>query len=73
MPRMIKVDQSYKLNKQKLLRDIRILKKFYNGKIPAETTNDAEQLKITLSKCKKNIGTGSRRSSSLWDSRLRTI
>ena len=26
-PRMIKVDQSYKLNKQKLLRDIRILKK----------------------------------------------
>ena len=54
-PRMIKVDQSYKLNKQKLLRDIRILKKFYNGKIPAETTNDAEQLKITLSKCKKTL------------------
>ena len=53
-PRMIKVDQSYNLNKQKLLRDIRILKKFYNGKIPAETTNDAEQLKITLSKCKKH-------------------
>ena len=54
-PRMIKVDQSYKLNKQKLLRDVRILRKFYNGKIPAETTNDAEQLKITLSKCKKTL------------------
>ena len=31
------------------------MRKFYNGKIPAETTNDAEQLKITLSKCKKTL------------------
>ena len=52
---MMKVDPSYKLNKQRLLRDIRILRKFYNGKIPVETTNDAEQLRITLSKCKQAL------------------
>ena len=54
-PRMIKVDPSYKLNKQKLLRDIHILRKFYNGKIPAETTNDAERLRISLHKCKQTL------------------
>ena len=54
-PQMVKVDPTYKLNKQKLLRDIRILRKFYHGKIPAETTNDAEQLHITLSKCKQTL------------------
>jgi hypothetical protein len=51
-PRMMKVDPSYKVNKQKLLRDIRILR---NGKIPVEMTNDAEQLHITLSKCKQTL------------------
>ena len=30
-PRMVKMDPTYKLNKQKLLRDIRILRKFYCG------------------------------------------
>ena len=55
MPRMMKVDPSYKLNKQKLLRDIRILRTFYNGKIPVETTNDPEQLCISLSKCKQTL------------------
>ena len=54
-PRMMKVDPSYKLNKQKLLRDIYILRTFYNGKIPVETTNDAEQLRISLSKCKQTL------------------
>ena len=54
-PRMMKVDPSYKINKQKLLRDIRILRKFYNGKIPQETTNDAEQLRISLCKCKQKL------------------
>ncbi len=54
-PHMMKVGPSYKVNKQKLLRDIHILRKFYNGKIPVETTNDAEQLHITLSKCKQML------------------
>ena len=54
-PRLIKVDPQYKMNKPKLLRDIRILRTFYDGKIPQEATNDAEQLRITLNKCKSTL------------------
>ena len=43
------------MNKPKLLRDIRILRTFYDGKIPQEATNDAEQLRITLNKCKSTL------------------
>ncbi len=31
------------------------MRKFYHGKIPVETTNDTEQLRITLSKCKQTL------------------
>ena len=54
-PRLIKVDPQYKMNKPKLLRDIRILRTFYSGKIPPEATNDSEQLRITLAKCKSTL------------------
>ena len=37
-PRMMKVNPEYKTNRSKLLRDIRILRKFFGGKIPEETT-----------------------------------
>ncbi|CAB4019413.1 Hypothetical predicted protein [Paramuricea clavata] len=43
------------MNKPKLLRDIRILRTFYGGKIPPEATNDSEQLRITLAKCKSTL------------------
>lgn len=54
-PRLYKVDQSYKLNKPKLMRDIRMLRKWLDGKIPPNTVNDSEQLRILLSKCKNNF------------------
>ena len=50
--RMLKVNPEYKTNRPKLLRDIRILRQFLGGKIPQETTNDPEQLRITIAKCK---------------------
>ena len=49
-PRLYKVDHSYKLNKPKLMRDIRMLRKI----LPV-TANDSEQLLILLNKCRKNI------------------
>lgn len=54
-PRMMKVNPEYKTNRSKLLRDIRILRKFFGGKIPEETTNDPEQLRITIAKCKRTL------------------
>ena len=54
-PQFIKVDPQYKMNKPKLLRDIRILRTFYDGKISQEATNDVEQLRITLNKCKSTL------------------
>jgi hypothetical protein len=54
-PRLYKLDHSYKLNKPKLLRDIRMLRKCTDGKIPPVTANDSEQLRILLSKCRKNF------------------
>ena len=38
------------------MRDVRLLRTHFDGKIPSCTSNDAEQLKIALSKCKKNTG-----------------
>ena len=55
-PRMFAADPSYKVNKAKLMRDVRLLRTFLDGKIPAFTANDSEQLRILISKCKKNVG-----------------
>lgn len=55
-PRMFAADPSYKINKAKLMRDVRLLRAFLDGKIPAVTANDNEQLRILISKCKKNVG-----------------
>ena len=52
---MLKVNPEYKTNRPKLLRDIRILRQFFGGKIPQETTNDPEQLRITIAKCKRTL------------------
>ena len=38
------------------MRDVRLLRTFLDGKIPAVTANDNEQLRILISKCKKNVG-----------------
>lgn len=54
MPRMIEVDASYKLNKAKLMRDVRLLRDYFDGNIPPKTTNDPEQLRILISKIKKS-------------------
>ena len=54
-PRMFKIDPEYKTNRPKLLRDIRILRQFLGGKIPQETTNDPELLRITIAKCKRTV------------------
>ncbi|CAB4006587.1 Hypothetical predicted protein [Paramuricea clavata] len=51
----MKVNPEYKTNRPKLLRDIRILRKFFGGKISEETTNDPEQLRITIAKCKRML------------------
>jgi hypothetical protein len=55
-PRMFAADPSYKVNKAKLMRDVRLLRTFLDGKIPAVTVNDKEQLRILISKCKKETG-----------------
>ena len=38
------------------MRDVRLLRTFCDGKIPASTANDAEQLKILIGKSKKQEG-----------------
>ena len=55
-PRMFAADASYKTNKAKLMRDVRLLRTFCDGKIPVSTVNDAEQLKILIGKSKKQVG-----------------
>ena len=55
IPWMLKVNPEYKTNRPKLLRDIRILRQFFGGKIHQETTNDPEQLRITIAKCKRTL------------------
>ena len=54
-PRLQAADTTYKLNKVKLLRDIRMLRKFLDGQIPKVTCNDAEQLKALVAKCRRNM------------------
>ena len=53
-PRMYNVDESYKKNKPKLMRDVRVLRESLDGKIPPVTTNDAEQLRILIARCKRS-------------------
>jgi len=54
-PRLQAADTRYKLNRVKLLRDIRMLRKFLDGQIPEVTSNDAEQLKALVAKCRRNM------------------
>lgn len=54
-PRLYAADPSYKLNKPKLMRDVRLLKQYMDGKIPDVTSNDPEQLRILISKCKREF------------------
>ena len=49
----------YKTNKKKLMGDVCILKTFLDGKIPCVTANDTEQLNISISNSKKNLGVSS--------------
>ena len=58
-PRMYAANPAYKTNTAKLMRDVRILRIFLDGKIPCVTANDTEQLSILISKSKKNLGVGS--------------
>ena len=60
--RMYAANPAYKTNKAKLMRDVRILRTFLNGKIPCVTANDTEQLTILISKSKKNLGVSSTKS-----------
>ncbi|KAJ7373340.1 hypothetical protein OS493_012932 [Desmophyllum pertusum] len=52
-PRMFSADESYKQNKPKLMRDVRLLRDCLEGKIPPVTANDAEQIKNLISRCKR--------------------
>ena len=54
MPRMYNADESYKKNKPKLMRDVRLLRDCLDGKIPPVTANDAEQIRILISKFKRS-------------------
>ncbi len=53
---MFAADASYKTNKAKLMRDVRLLRTFCDGKILVSTANDAEQLRILIGKSKKQVG-----------------
>jgi len=55
-PRMYEVDITYKTNKAKLMRDVRLLRECLDGKIPPITTNDTEQLGLLIAKFKKTKG-----------------
>ena len=55
IPRLHVVDKGYKINKPKLMCDIRMLRKWLNGKIPPVTSNDPEQLRILLRKCRMHF------------------
>lgn len=58
-PRMYAANPAYKTNKAKLMRDVRILRTFLDGKIPCVTADDTEQLSILISKSNKNLGVSS--------------
>ena len=49
------MDKTYELNRIKLIKDTRMLRKFCDGKIPEVTSDDAEQLKVLLAKCRKTM------------------
>lgn len=53
-PRMYQADESYKVNKAKLMRDVRLLRECLDGKIPPVTTNDREQIRNLILKCKRS-------------------
>lgn len=53
-PRMYQADESYKVNKAKLMRDVRLLQECLDGKIPPVTTNDSEQIKNLILRCKRS-------------------
>ena len=53
-PRMYAVDSTYRANKPKLMRDVRLLRQLLDGKIPQMTANDPEQLQILIKKCRNN-------------------
>jgi hypothetical protein len=55
-PRMYDVDPTYKTNKCKLMRDIRLLRESLDGKMPPVTTNDAEQLGLLIANLRKTKG-----------------
>ena len=52
-PRMYNVNTTYKTNKCKLMRDVRLLRESLDGKIPPVTSNDAEQLSLLITKLRK--------------------
>ena len=52
-PRMYDVDPTYKTNKCRLMWDVRLLHESLDGKIPPVTANDAEQLRLLITKLKK--------------------
>ena len=52
-PRLFSLNSSYAHNKPLLMRDLRLLRAHCKGKIPPVTSNDSEQLRILLEKCKK--------------------
>ena len=54
-PRLFAIDSSYKTNKAKLMRDIKLLRTALDGRIPEVTANDEEQLQILLKKCKTDL------------------
>jgi len=58
-PRMYAANPAYITNKAKLMRDVRLLRTFLDGKIPPVSANDAEQLNILISTSKKNVGVSS--------------
>lgn len=53
-PRMHQADESYKVNKAKLMRDVRLLRECLDGKIPPVTTNNSEQISNLILKCKRS-------------------
>ena len=47
-------EEQSKVNKAKLMRDVRLLRECLDGKIPPVTTNDSEQIKNLILKCKRS-------------------
>jgi len=69
-PRMYTVDPSYKTEKARLMRDVRLMRESLEGKIPSQTTNDPEQLALLIAKLKKYKGTTSKEDDNHAEERL---